>query len=152
MNSSVPSHQATDNIAESEYSTVLAQYVAETSKPRPSGKQSEAELEALFIESLTRVGHTKVTIRNIEDLLANLKSQLEALNHTVYTGDEWDQILNVHLANPTLTQAKRTALIQQDDPMVTITRDDGTQVNVKVIDKRNFMANRLQVTSQSTLR
>lgn len=148
MNSTGPSHQAADNIAESDYSTVLAEYEADTSRLKPTGRQSEAELEALFMEALTHVGYTRVTIRSEEDLLVNLKSQLEALNHTVYTADEWDQIFHAHLANPTMTQAKRTALIQQYDPIVTITRDDSTQVNVKLIDKRNLMANRLQVTNQ----
>ncbi|AJK68227.1 type I restriction endonuclease subunit R [Corynebacterium marinum] len=140
--------QATDNVAESDYSTVLAEYEADQSRPRPTGKQSEAELEALFMDSLTQVGYTKATIRSEAELLDNLKAQLEALNHTVYTADEWTQIFHVHLANPTMTQAKRTALIQQDDPVVTITRDDDTQVNVKLIDKRNLMSNRLQVTNQ----
>ena len=42
--------------------------------------QSEAELEQNLIERPSGLGYTPVKIRNVEDLKANLKTQLEKHN------------------------------------------------------------------------
>ena len=56
--------------------------------------QSEAELEQQLIERLTTLGYEPVTIRNAEDLKANLKTQLEKHNHIKPSDTEFKTILN----------------------------------------------------------
>jgi type I restriction enzyme R subunit len=56
--------------------------------------QSEAELEQQLIERLTTLGYEPVTIRNAEDLKANLKTQLERHNHIKLSDAEFKTILN----------------------------------------------------------
>lgn len=137
----LPSHP----IAETEHNTVLAEYAAVPENRKSA--QSEAELEEALIEMLSTVGYERVRVRNESDLVSNLRVQLERLNKTTFSPDEWTQVFHNHIANPQLTQAERTRLIQSD-PRFTITRDDGSQINVSLIDKRNLMANYLQVTNQ----
>ena len=147
MNDRMPSIP-TSTVAQSDHSTVIAQYERDTSRPRPTTKQSEAALEAAFMDDLVPVGYEKVIIRNETDLLANLRVQLEKLNRTQYSDAEFQQLVDNHLANSTLTQADRTRMIQQQDPLVTITLDNGDLANVKLLDTRNLMANTMQVTNQ----
>ena len=56
--------------------------------------QSEPELEQQLIERQTTVGYEPVTIRNAEDLKANLKTQLEKHNHIKLSDTEFKTILN----------------------------------------------------------
>ena len=140
--------QPVDTVAESVYSTVIAEFTRDNAQPHPTGKQSEAELEEMFMDALVPVGYERVVIRDEDGLLKNLRVQLERLNRTTYSDAEFTQIIEVHLANPTMTRAEKTRLIQSESPLVTITRDDGTKINVKLLDKRDLTRNHLQVTNQ----
>ena len=54
--------------------------------------QSESELEENLIQILINQGYTSTYIHNEETLLANLKIQLEKLNQTQFSTEEFDQI------------------------------------------------------------
>ncbi|MHA2787857.1 type I restriction endonuclease subunit R [Corynebacterium sp. S7] len=136
------------NVAETEHSTVIASFDP-SQRPRPKAAQSEAELEEDFLTRLTTVGYERVTIRTEDELVSNLRRQLERLNKTEFSDAEWTQVFDHHVANPQHKLVDRTRLLQTD-PRFTITRDDGTQINVMVLDKRNLMVNHLQVTNQYT--
>jgi len=56
--------------------------------------QSEQALENKMIKQLVSNGYERVTITNEDDLVINLKTQLEKFNHTTYTDSEFKQILN----------------------------------------------------------
>ncbi|MEH1937131.1 MAG: hypothetical protein V7L14_26195 [Nostoc sp.] len=56
--------------------------------------QTEAELEQKLIERLTGLGYEPFTLRNAEDLKANLKTQLEKHNHIKLSDTEFKSILN----------------------------------------------------------
>jgi len=63
-------------------------------------KQSEAELEEQLIRKLSRIGYDRITIAD-DDLVPNLKQQLERLNDTSITEEEMKRIL-IHLSQGTV--------------------------------------------------
>ena len=67
--------QAIDILAENNLSTVVSQYVRTT--PRGAAYQSEAELEAVLIAQLGRQGYEYAPIRREDELIQNLRLQLE---------------------------------------------------------------------------
>ncbi|GAX42218.1 type I site-specific deoxyribonuclease [Tolypothrix sp. NIES-4075] len=52
--------------------------------------QSEAELEQKLIKRLTGLGYEPVTLRNAEDLKANLKTQLPKVDKVLFVVDRAD--------------------------------------------------------------
>ena len=57
-------------------------------------KQSEAILEDNLVKQLSSQGYEKVIIKDENDLLSNLKSQLEKHNKTTLSDTEFERILN----------------------------------------------------------
>ena len=66
-------------VAATNEDTVVATY--EPSKVRSDSYQSEAELEKEFIRLLCEQGYTYLPLHTEDELIANLRSQLEELNH-----------------------------------------------------------------------
>ena len=86
-----------DVIKMSEESTVVAKY---TPIERTRTKyQSEAELEEEFIKQLTEQGYEYVNIKNENDLIKNLRTQLEKLNNYTFFDNEWNDFFNSVIAN-----------------------------------------------------
>ena len=132
-------------IAEQENSTVMAHY-----EPMPredKGYQSEAALEAAFIQQLVEQGYERVDIKSEEQLIANLRKQMERLNKLTFSDNEWNQLFNQHIASPQMTIEDKTERIQRSE-IVNITRDNGSSQNVKLIDKKDIHNNHLQVLNQ----
>ena len=78
-------------IVEQEHQTVMAHYDV---LPKPSeGYQSEAALEKSLIAQLKEQGYERVAIKNEDDLLRNLRKQLELLNDVVLSDREWKRLL-----------------------------------------------------------
>ena len=73
----------TDIVSENTLSTVVAQY--ERTTPRSESYQSEAELEATMIAQLQRQGYEYAHIHHEDELISNLRMQLEKLNGFVFT-------------------------------------------------------------------
>ena len=65
-------------VASSTESTVVAEYTPE--KRKSTECQSEAALEQDFINRLVSQGYEYITIKNEQDLIDNLRTQLEKLN------------------------------------------------------------------------
>ncbi len=126
-------------------STVVAEY--EPSKDRPQYYQSEAMLEKEFIKQLVSQGYTYPNIKCEEDLIPNLRLQLEKLNNINFTQAEWDYLYTSIIANKNEGVVDKTHKIQQDyiHPLL---REDGSLVNVKLIDVKNVHSNSLQVINQ----
>ena len=118
-------------------------------RTRPARRryQSEAELEAAFIELLQGQAYEYLPIPSESALVANLRAQLEALNEIEFTDDEWERFFAEKIAGANEGIVEKTARIQEDHVQV-LTRDDGTFKNVCLIDKRNIHNNRLQVINQ----
>ena len=132
-------------VAATNEDTVVATY--EPSKVRSDSYQSEAELEKEFIRLLCEQGYTYLPLHTEDELIANLRSQLEELNHYQFSDTEWRQFFSDVIANPNEHIPEKTQKIQEDNVQV-LHRDDGSSKNITLIDKKNIHNNRLQVINQ----
>ena len=126
-------------------STVVTEYEPQTK--RSDAYQSEATLEAAFIKMLGEQGYEYVTIHNADALIANLRRQLEILNNYQFTDKEWDSFFKSKIANANEGIVEKTRKIQEDY-VQNLTREDGTTMNISLINKKNIHNNRLQVINQ----
>ena len=126
-------------------STVVTEYEPQTK--RSDAYQSEAALEAAFIKMLGEQGYEYVTIHSPDALIANLRRQLELLNNYQFTDKEWDSFFKSKIANANEGIVEKTRKIQEDY-VQNLTREDGTTMNISLIDKKNIHNNRLQVINQ----
>jgi len=141
----VPKEKSYNLVAENPHSTVVAEYTPD--KKRAKSYQSEAELEKAFIKKLEEQAYHFLHIASNEDLVDNLRVQLEKLNDFTFSDSEWEQFFNGEIANPNQSIAEKTATIQEDY-IKNLTRDDGTVKNVYLLRKDNIHHNSLQVINQ----
>ena len=132
-------------VAQTTENTVVTEY--EPVKARSDSYQSEAELEREFIRMLTEQGYEYLPIHAEDELLANLRIQLEKLNNYLFSEKEWSRFLAESVANPNEHIVEKTRKIQEDYVQV-LKRDDGTSKNIMLIDKKNVHNNYLQVINQ----
>ncbi len=132
-------------IAESQEYTVVSEY-DHVATPAET-YQSEADLEREFIRLLGEQGYEYLPIHTEADLISNLRSQLEKLNHYSFTDNEWEHFFNECIANKNDDIVAKTAKIQ-DDYIQVLKRDTGESQNIKLIDKDNIHNNTLQVINQ----
>ena len=132
-------------VAENPQSTVVAEYtpVYRTAKTY----QSETELEKAFIEQLGSQAYDYLSINNEDDLVLNLRCQLEKLNKYTFTDNEWKRFFKAEIANPNQSIADKTETIQEDYIKI-LKRDDGTDKNIYLLRKDNIHENSLQVINQ----
>jgi len=134
-----------DPIAVSAESTVVAEYFPEAAEE--TAYQSEAALEKAFIELLQSQAYEYLPITSEAALIANLRTQLEALNGMTFSDAEWERFFSERIAGANEGPIEKTVRIQEDHVQI-LKRDDGTTRNVKLIDKTNIHNNRLQVINQ----
>lgn len=132
-------------VAQTNENTVVTEY--EPIRQRSDAYQSEAALETEFIRLLGEQGYTYLPIHSEAELIANLRRQLEALNHYQFSDKEWERFFNGIIANPNEHIVEKTAKIQEDNIQV-LKRDDGMTKNITLIDRKNIHNNRLQVINQ----
>lgn len=132
-------------IAESQEYTVVAEY-DHVATPAESF-QSEADLEKEFIRLLGEQGYEYLPIHTEADLISNLRTQLEKLNHYHFTDIEWEHFFNECIANKNDDIVAKTQKIQ-DDYIQVLKRDTGESQNIKLIDKDNIHNNFVQVINQ----
>ena len=132
-------------IAESQEYTVVSEY-DHVATPAET-YQSEADLEREFIRLLGEQGYEYLPIHTEADLIKNLRSQLEKLNHYSFTDNEWARFFNECIANKNDDIVAKTQKIQ-DDYIQVLKRDTGESQNIKLIDKDNIHNNSLQVINQ----
>ena len=126
-------------------STVVTEYVKEDTPVYTY--QSEADLEREFIKNLQNQGYEYLIIHNEKELIANLKGKLEKLNNIVFSENEWERFFKEKIANKNESIIEKTRTIQEDY-IKSFTRDNGTLVNISLIDKKNIHNNFLQVINQ----
>lgn len=109
--------------------------------------QSERELENNLIEQLIQLGYERVSIRDENELVANLKIQLEKLNNIEPLSDkEFAQILNNLRKGSIYDKAK---LLRQTK--IDYTKDDGTVGYITLLNTIDWCKNQYQVTNQITI-
>lgn len=132
-------------IASRNDSTVVAEY--QPQDKHSDAYQSEADLEQAFIDMLKEQGYDYVEIHSEAELIENLRTQLERLNQYSFTDKEWDGFFRHKIVNYNDGIVEKTRKIQTDH-IQNIIRDDGTTMNILLIDKKNVHNNRLQVINQ----
>ena len=106
--------------------------------------ETELQLENKLIKQLVDMGYEKVHVSNEEELLANLKSQLQKHNQTTFSDSEFTQILN---------EIKKGSIIEKAQKLrekYSLVRDDGTTKYIEFLDVINWCQNLFQVTHQIT--
>ncbi|WP_338995666.1 type I restriction endonuclease subunit R [Fusobacterium animalis] len=126
-------------------STVVTEYVKEDMPVYTY--QSEADLEREFIKNLQNQGYKYLVIHNEKELIANLKDKLEKLNNIIFSENEWERFFKEKIANKNESIIEKTRTIQEDY-IKNFTRDNGTLINISLIDKKNIHNNFLQVINQ----
>ena len=134
-----------DPVAISAESTVVASYLAEPSSQ--ATYQSEAELERELIGLLQSQAYEYLPITSEAQLIANLREQLQLLNHMTFSDAEWQRFFTASIASANEGVTEKTVRLQEDSVQV-LTRDDGSSKNIQLIDKRDIHNNRLQVINQ----
>ena len=133
-------------IAESNNFIVLDKYVREW-EVRES-YQSEEELERELIGDLQSQGYEYIPdLNSPENMLANVREQLQALNHVQFLDDEWRRFVEEYLDRPGDTMVDKTRKIH-DDYIHDFVFDDGRIQNIYLLDKNNIARNRCQVIRQ----
>jgi type I restriction enzyme R subunit len=107
--------------------------------------QPEAVLEDKFIKQLVSLEYERVAVVSEDELLANLKRQLEKHNKTSFSVAEFKRISN-HLNKGNVFEK---AKILRDK--FALQRDDGTTNWVEFLDTENWCQNLFQVTNQVTI-
>ena len=138
--------QQYDLVSQNTESTVVSHY------ERPmvaaeKGYQTEADLERDLIERLTRQGYEYLQIHQESDLIDNLRRQIEKLNDIRFSNNEWQRLFKNEIANEGKGIEDKAFTIQQDC-VKTLTLDDGTIRNIKLLDKKDIHANSTQVINQ----
>lgn len=132
-------------VAATSENTVITEYIPD---PRTADNyQSEAVLEKEFIRRLGELGYEYLSIHKEDDLIANLRAQIERLTGYTFTDSEWKRFFAEYIANANEGIVEKTKTIQEDSVKV-LKRDDGTSKNITLIDKKNIHNNHLQVINQ----
>lgn len=136
----------TSTIAEMTNGIILAHFEKDLSV-RESSYQNEAELEKQLIENLVSQGYERLIVHSNEELYANLRVQIQKLNHVSFSDAEWQRFLLEYLDTPNDGMIEKTRKIQENH-IHDFVFDDGHLQNIKIIDKKNIHNNYLQVANQ----
>ena len=80
-------------------------------------------------------------------LLANLREQLQTLNHVQFTESEWQRFIETYLDKPGDSIIDKTRKIH-DNHIHDFVFDDGHIQNIYLLDKKNLARNKVQVIQQ----
>ena len=84
-------------VTESAESTVVTEYTPVEKNAK--SYQTEAQLEAEFIRLLQSQGYEYLPIHHNDDLVNNLRAQLEKLNYYAFSDSEWKRFFSDCIAN-----------------------------------------------------
>jgi type I restriction enzyme R subunit len=133
-------------IAESNNFIVLDKY-SKQSKVSES-YQSEYDLESEFIRDLVDRGYQYLpSLTNSQTMLANVREQLQTLNHVQFAEGEWLRFVETFLDKPSDSIIDKTRKIH-DNYIHDFVFDDGRIQNIYLLDKKNLARNKVQVIKQ----
>ncbi|WP_017305229.1 type I restriction endonuclease subunit R [Spirulina subsalsa] len=132
-------------IAESNNFIVLNKY---TKIPQSDSYQSESALERELIQDLVNQGYQYLPkLTNPQAMLANVREQLQTLNHVQFTDSEWQRFVENFLDKPGDSITDKTRKIH-DNYIYDFVFDDGHIQNIYLLDKKNLARNQVQVIQQ----
>ena len=132
-------------IAVSAESTVVTEYIPDAHTQ--AAYQSESALEQELIRLLESQAYEYMPVTSEVQLVANLRTQLEALNHISFSDAEWANFFDSKISGKNDGIVEKTVRIQEDHVQL-LKRDDGSTKNITLLDKQNIHNNRLQVINQ----
>jgi type I restriction enzyme R subunit len=133
-------------VAEANHFIVLEKYTKEW--PVAESYQSESDLEHEFIQDLRNQGYEhKSDLNTREQLLTNVRTQLQALNRVDFSDTEWLRFVETFLDKPSEGIVDKTRKIH-DNYIHDFVFDDGHIQNIYLLDKKNLTRNKLQVIKQ----
>ena len=134
-------------IAESNNFIVLDQYNKFVEEPN-AGYQTEGSLEREFIRDLLAQGYEYLQgLNNHDELIKNLRVQLQRLNNVVFSDAEWQRFLEEYLDKPSDSLIEKTRKIH-DNYIYDFVFDNGRIQNIYLLDKKNLANNAVQVINQ----
>jgi type I restriction enzyme R subunit len=136
----------TKTIAETNRFIVLDRY--DKDMKLAESYQSEDALERELIRDLENLGYTfERELNTPAKLLANARTQLQALNNIQFTETEWTRFVETYLDRPSDHIVEKTRKIH-DDYIHDFVFDDGHIQNIYLLDKKNVLRNTCQVIRQ----
>lgn len=142
----MPNEKAYTAISQNSESTVVSQY--EPVVKNATAYQSEAQLEENFINMLQEQGYEYLDFHSEDELIKNLRCQLESLNDFKFSDKEWERFFNENIANSNDGIREKAEKIQEKDTAQLCIRDDGSPKNIRLLDKKNVHNNKVQVINQ----
>ena len=134
-------------IAESNNFIVLDQYNKFVEEPN-AGYQTEGSLEREFIRDLQAQGYEYLQgLNHHDELIKNLRVQLQRLNNMVFSDAEWRRFLEEYLDKSSDSLIEKTRKVH-DDYIYDFVFDNGRIQNIYLLDKKNLANNTLQVINQ----
>ena len=134
-------------IAESNNFIVLDQYNKFVEEPN-AGYQTEGSLEREFIRDLQAQGYEYLQgLNHHDELIKNLRVQLQRLNNMVFSDAEWQRFLEEYLDKSSDSLIEKTRKVH-DDYIYDFVFDNGRIQNIYLLDKKNLANNTLQVINQ----
>jgi len=105
-------------------------------------RQPELILEEKLVQQLTELGYGLVHLSNESEVVANLKTQLEAHNEIHFSDTEFEKVLNI-LSKGSVFEKAKTLRAKQH-----IVRDNGDSLYFEFLNTEHWCQNRYQVTHQ----
>lgn len=137
--------QETHAVAETNNFIVLDKYTK--AWEAADSYQSESDLERELIQDLRNQGYEFVSLPSQQAMLANARTQIQALNGVTFNDGEWRRFCEQYLDSPSDSSLDKTRKIHIDY-ICDFTFDNGQLENVYLIDKKNLVRNKVQVTQQ----
>ena len=138
--------EQTTLIAETNRFIVLEKYVR--AWEAADSYQSEADLERELIQDLRNQGYEYLPdLKSTGAMLANVRTQLQALNNVSFTDKEWTRFVETYLDKLSDTATDKARKLH-DDYIFDFVFDDGRIQNIYLVDKANVCRNKVQVIKQ----
>ncbi len=135
-------------IAESNNFIVLDKYTKYYEvNEAPTAYQTEADLEKELIRDLINQGYENPSLKTYQEMLANVRIQLQTLNNMTFLDSEWIRFVEEYLDKPSDNLVEKTRKIH-DNYIYDFVFDDGHIQNIYLVDKKNIIRNKVQVISQ----
>lgn len=108
-------------------------------------KQPELVLEEQLVGQLEKLGYGLVYLKDEDELIANLKTQLEKHNKIQFSDKEFERVMNILSKGSVFEKAKSLREKQH------IVRDNGDNLYFEFINTEHWCQNQFQVTHQVTI-
>lgn len=108
-------------------------------------KQPELVLEEQLVSQLQKLGYGLVYLKDENELISNLKSQLEKHNNIQFSDKEFERVMNILSKGSVFEKAKSLREKQH------IIRDNGDNLYFEFMNTEHWCQNQFQVTHQVTI-